>query len=362
MGFFSSLTGQFRSVVEWKDADPNLLIWQWNGSNDELKNASKLIINPGQAAIFVYEGSIKAIHDYSGMFDLKTANIPFWTTITKFMQAFTSEHKANIYFVRLTTFLNQKWGTKAPIKYEDPVYKFPVGMRAFGNFSFRITDIRRFFTEFASNTSEMPISFIRTAIVDRIIEPLSEVFAKSGFSYAEIDKHRVEISKNLREQVAPEFGELGFELEDFRIENTDFDEKTQERIDKISDKVADVQAINAMGSLNVQSLNSYATIERLNALKLAAENPGGAAGVGVGMGAGVGLGAGLGMGGLGMAGGFAMPIPPQQATVRCACGAYINQSAKFCPECGKPQGCACPKCGAKLNPGTKFCSECGSQL
>jgi membrane protease subunit (stomatin/prohibitin family) len=50
MGFFAN---QMRSVIEWKDADPDLLIWRWNGTNDELKNASKLIINPGQAAICI---------------------------------------------------------------------------------------------------------------------------------------------------------------------------------------------------------------------------------------------------------------------------------------------------------------------
>jgi membrane protease subunit (stomatin/prohibitin family) len=132
MGIMDFVKGQVKSVIEWVDADPDLLIWQWQGSTDELKNASKLIINPGQAAIFVYEGQVKAIHDYPGMFELRTANLPFWTTISKIMQGFESEHKARIYFVRITEFLNQKWGTKSPIKYSDPVYKFPVGLRAFG--------------------------------------------------------------------------------------------------------------------------------------------------------------------------------------------------------------------------------------
>ncbi len=306
MGFFSN---QMRSVIEWVDADPDLLIWQWQGTNDELKNASKLIINPGQAAIFVYEGQVKAIHDYPGMFELRTANIPFWTTISKIMQAFTSEHKARIYFVRITEFLNQKWGTKSPIKYTDPVYKFPVGMRAFGNFSFHITDVRKFFTEIASNQTVVPISAIRNVIVDRIMTPLADVFAQASFSYAEIDKNRMELSKKLTELVGPEFALLGFEMSDFRIENTDFDEKTQERIDKISDKMADAHAINAMGNINAQGLNAYSTIERLNALNTAAANPNGMAGAGVGMGMGMGMGMGSGMSGMMTQGMMPPPLP-----------------------------------------------------
>lgn len=298
MGIMDFVKGQVKSVIEWVDADPDLLIWQWQGSTDELKNASKLIINPGQAAIFVYEGQVKAIHDYPGMFELRTANLPFWTTISKIMQGFESEHKARIYFVRITEFLNQKWGTKSPIKYTDPVYKFPVGMRAFGNFSFHITDVRKFFTEIASNQTVVPISAIRNVIVDRIMTPLADVFATASFSYAEIDKNRMELSKKLTELVAPEFLLLGFEMSDFRIENTDFDEKTQERIDKISDKMADAHAINAMGNINAQGLNAYSTIERLNALNTAAANPNGMAGAGVGMGMGMGMGMGNGMAGM----------------------------------------------------------------
>jgi membrane protease subunit (stomatin/prohibitin family) len=61
------------------------------------------------------------------------------------MQAFESEYKVGIYFFKTTIINNQKWGTKSPVKYIDPVYKFPVGMRAFGNFSFRITDFHNLF-------------------------------------------------------------------------------------------------------------------------------------------------------------------------------------------------------------------------
>lgn len=359
MGFFAN---QLRSVIEWKDADPDLLIWRWTGSNDELKNASKLLINPGQAAIFVYEGQVKAVHDYPGLFELKTANLPFWTTLSKIMQGFTSEHKANVYFVRITEFLNQKWGTKAPVKYTDPKYQFPVGLRAFGNFSFHITDPRKFFTEFSSNADVVPISSIKNIIVDRILQPLTDVLANSGFSYAEVDSKRMELSKALSELAAPEFLPLGFEMSDFRIENTDFDEKTQERIDKISDKMADAHAINAMGNINNQGLNAYATIERLNAMNTAAANPNGMAGIGVGMGAGMGLGAGMGM-----MGGMGMPqqahAAPSAPSANCgSCGASMNANAKFCPDCGKPNSggmVPCIGCGAQLKQGAKFCPDCG---
>ncbi len=355
MGFWANQT---RAVIEWKDASPDILIWRWDGTNDELKNASKLIVNPGQAAIFVYRGEIRAIHEDPGLFELRTGNVPFLTTLSKIMQNFTSENKANVYFVKTNLMVNQKWGTKAPVKYTDPVYNFPVGMRAFGNFSFRITDIRMFFNEIAGTQHVVPVASVKNMIIDRILQPMTDIFAEAGFSYAEIDKNRMELSAEIQKAVEVDFLNLGFEMLDFRIENTDFDDKTQERIDKISDKIADVHAVNAMGNINQSSLNAYASVEQLRALNTAAANDG-AAGLGVGMGAGMGLGAGMGMmGGVGGA-----QAAPAAATIKCSsCSATIPETAKFCPECGTKTGPAtvpCISCEAQIPPNSKFCPECG---
>lgn len=389
MGLFNGVKTQLRSVIEWKDPSPDILIWRWDGSGDELKNCSKLLVNPGQTAIFVYEGAVKAVHGDPGLFELATANIPFWTTVTKFMQAFESEHKANIYFVRSTEFLDQKWGTKGPIKYEDPKYKFPVGLRAFGNFAFRIADPASFFVNIAGTRNYFSIGEVRTAIIDRILTPLTDLMAESGFSYIEVDKNRVELSEQLFAGLKGILTKLGFELTDFRIENTDFDDETRARIGMIADKIAEAQAVSAMGQVDPNGLRNYAAIEQLAALRDAAKNEGGIAGLGVGIGAGVGL-------GQSMAGVFSQPQQPQQspaapqagavcATCKAplaagakfcsgcgtavapqpvcpACGKPLAAGARFCQECGKPLSAACPACGKPVAPGAKFCAECGAKM
>lgn len=56
----------------------------------------------------------------------------------------------------------------------------------------------------------------------------------------------------------------------------------------------------------------------------------------------------------------------KQSQRRCAgCGSPMPETAKFCPECGRPAAPAnvCPVCGAKLAvEGAKFCGECGAPL
>jgi rRNA maturation endonuclease Nob1 len=74
----------------------------------------------------------------------------------------------------------------------------------------------------------------------------------------------------------------------------------------------------------------------------------------------------------------AYPTPPQATTqqpvmqstismLHCTnCGTKINESEKFCKECGtptpKPTLTECPACKAPLAPGTKFCAECGYNI
>src|SRR4051812_31086764 len=119
---------QLRSVIEWSNANPEAVFERWTENGEEIKNASKLIVGPGQGCVFVYEGRVESVFTTQGLYELRTANIPFWTTITKLMQNFKSEHRVGIYFFKTAQITNLKWGTPTPVKYDDPTYKFPVGL------------------------------------------------------------------------------------------------------------------------------------------------------------------------------------------------------------------------------------------
>ena len=56
MGLFG---GQFSSVVEWKEYSDDIIFWKFPSS--EIKKGSRLIIRPGQDAIFMYNGRIEGI-------------------------------------------------------------------------------------------------------------------------------------------------------------------------------------------------------------------------------------------------------------------------------------------------------------
>ncbi len=273
------LTKQLRSIIEWVNPDPDVLFERWTENGDEIKNASKLIVGPGQGCLFVYEGKLQTAFADEGLYDLQTSNIPFWTSIKHALYSFESRHKVGIYFFRTAEVLNRRWGTPSPITYVDPHYKFPVGLGAFGNYSLRLSRPEEFFRRVVAGAHVFAAKEIQKVILSRIGEPISTYLANAGFSYTEIDKHRADIASHAKLSVANVFAELGFELLDFRIEGTSFDADTQERIGKISDMTAEAQAIKALGI-------DYTQYQHLQAMRdLAKNQSGGNLGLQVGMGA-----------------------------------------------------------------------------
>ena len=65
MGFFSN---QFANVVEWEEYREDLIFWKW--TNREIKKGSKLIIKPGQDAIFMYNGKVEGMFKDDGEYDI----------------------------------------------------------------------------------------------------------------------------------------------------------------------------------------------------------------------------------------------------------------------------------------------------
>ncbi len=263
----SLLSGQLRSVIEWAAPGPDILFERWTDSGDEIKNASKLIVGPGQGCIFVYEGKVEGVFTEEGLYNLETGNIPFWTNIKNALYKFESYHKVGLFFFRKADLLNQRWGTPSPITYTDPHYKFPVGLGAFGNFSFRIAQPVDFFRQVVAGEPIYPVRDIQKILLSRITQPMSDYLANAAFGYTEIDKQRNAIAAFCKEAVAPVFQTLGFQLLDFNIEGTRFDEATQERIGRISDMTAEAQALKALGI-------DYVQHQQLQAMRDMARNEG----------------------------------------------------------------------------------------
>ena len=270
MWLFDIFKDQAVDIIRWENPSSELLVWQWPQNFDEIKNNSSLIVDPSMASIFIHNGKIESIQEEAGKWSLETDNTPFLSSMKNIMSGFETHDKAQIYFVKTNKITNQKWGTPNSITYVDPIYDFPVELRAFGNFTFKISDLENFWINYVANQSEVLTDDIRMIIIDRIAQTIASLFANKKVSYNEIDAYTVDIAKELLENTKEDFSKLGLELTDFRIEDINFTDKTQSFIDKITDKSADVAAIKKTGNIDNNSMNNYSKIEQLNAMNTAA--------------------------------------------------------------------------------------------
>lgn len=276
------IKNQFRSVIQWDDPDAWEIFRKFTERGDEIKNASKLVLQPGQGCLFTYEGKIEGVFEQEGIYELKTSNIPFITTIKKFMNFFESEHKVGLWFYRNADIVNIRWGTRIPITYNDPIYGFPVNLRGYGNYSIKITQPQSFFTNIIAGAENYSAGDLQELFLSRITQPISSYLANAKFSYAEIDSNIELIAKDAQEKTDAIFNDLGFALLDFRIEGTSFDDETNTRIGEISDVQADAKAAQFAGV-------DFTELQKLKALRDAAKNEG-TAGAGMGLMAGLDLG------------------------------------------------------------------------
>lgn len=272
MWMFDFLKWQFVDVIRWENPENYLLVKKFERNLDEIKDNTNLIVDPGYGAIFVHNGKIEAIQTEWWKWELTTENIPFITALKSWKRLWESNDKASVYFVKTTEILNQKWGTKNPVKYIDAKYGFPVKLRAFWNLTLKISDIENFWINYIWTRSEVTVDEINWVVVDRLLQQITSVLASDAYSYVDIDAKRVEIAKKLETQVNAEIEILGLNITDFRIEDTNFDEETEKLIMKVSEQTANKRAMNELSDVNDKAMENYTKTKQLDIMQDAANN------------------------------------------------------------------------------------------
>ena len=385
--------GQLIDVIEWTDDSSDTLVHKYDMNGKDIMMGAQLTVRESQAAVFVDEGRLADVFG-PGRYELTTRNLPVMTSLRAWKFGFNSPFKSDVYFVSTRQFMDRKWGTANPVMMRDSEFGM-IRIRAFGSFAFRVKDPAAFMREVFGTSSLFTAEGVEGQIRSLAVSALSDAIAESGIPALDLASKYDELSRRALDTLAPRVAGLGLELCGFVIENISLPEEVEKAIDRRT----------SMGVAG--DLNRYAQFQAAEAMREAASNPGGMAGMGVGMGAGAavgqmfaqslngGAGAGAGAAGAGAAGagaaagavgagaaagavgagaaagagvaGAAAGAAASGAAGVCAgCGAALPAGSRFCPACGAPCGQAaerfCPGCGRKAEPGAKFCAGCGQKL
>jgi len=274
--------------------------------------------------------------------------MPILTALKSWKYGFNSPFKSDVYFVNTKQFLDMKWGTSNPVMMRDAEFGM-IRVRAFGIYSFRVSDPAKFLREVFGTSALFTVEGVEGQIKRTLVSGLSDAIAESKIPALDLAANYEELSDYALKAINPKLADLGLTLCSFVIENISLPEEVEKSIDKRT----------SMGVLG--NMDQYAKYQAAEAMRDAANNQNGVAGMGVGMGAGAAMGQ---MFAQSMNPAAPQAAAPAAATAVCAaCGASIAAGSKFCPECGAKQasGNFCTSCGTAIPAGTKFCPECGAK-
>ena len=319
MGLFS---GQLANVVEWEEWRDDMVFWKW--SNREIKKGSKLIIKPGQDAIFLYNGKIEGIFKDDGKYDIESQIIPFLSSLKGFKFGFNSGMRAEVLFVNTKEFLI-KWGTKTPINIPAPNMPGGIPIRANGTFIVKVNDYVALIDKIAGVKQQYCVEDIKLRITSVIDQLLMKWITKEGKDMFNLQANAFDIANGIRDDLDMQVMKDGLAITGFQIMSFNYPSEIQNMINK-----------NAAQSM-VGDIGRYQQVSMTDAMSSGNLKGGSVAGDMAGM-----------MMGMQMAGQMVNQVGQSIKSVQPQ---HTDASIpNFCPNCGqKTTGSNfCPNCGQKL--------------
>lgn len=243
----------FIEIIEEITSDPNLLMWKFHDEDKEIKNGAKLTVRESQHAMLLNEGQLADVFS-PGLYTLSTENIPVLSRLKGWKYGFESPFKADVYFFNTHQFINNKWGTPAPILLNDPQFG-QVRVRAFGSFDLKICDVATFFRQYAGTHKQLTIFELQQQLRDFVAPKFGEVLANENISVTDVAGNISTLGKKIEPYLKPYFEQLGLELTQFVITSVTLPEEVTAHYDKITnmnmvndmDKFTRFNTANAIG-------------------------------------------------------------------------------------------------------------------
>lgn len=401
MGLIAALAGsvgggladQWQEVIEADDMAEGIVLTKGvkvrpndkrnsnkKGTEDYITNGSIIHVNQNQFMMLVDGGAIVDYTAEPGYFKVDNASTPslfsgqfgasIKETFSRFKYGGVPSQKQEVFFVNLQEIKGIKFGTPSPVNYFDNFYNAELFLRAFGNYSIKITDPIKFFKEACPRSAKrVHIDEINEQYLSEFLEAFQATINKmsaDGTRISYMPSKGPEVSKYMSEVLDEKWKELrGMEVLSVGVANISYDDESKELIN-MRNKGA------MLSDPTIREGFVQGSIAR--GMEAAGLNPAGAGMAFMGMGMGMNAAGGF-MGQASQTNAQQMQQQGQQAQQAQApaqAGAWFcpecgtKNSGKFCANCGtqKPvaQGNACPNCGTKIEGSPKFCPNCGNKL
>ena len=242
----------------------------------DLRLGSQVIVRESQAAVFFRDGRALDVLG-PGRHTITTANVPLLTGLLGKLFGDRTPFTAEVYYVSMREFADRKWGTPQPIIVRNTGVGLGISLlQGFGTYSFQVNDPQQFVTQIVGQLGGYRTSDIENRLRTMLLSRLQDLLGETTRDKNVLDLIGLtdELSAGVRAKAQDDFLAVGLILKSFYIGNL-----------KPSDKSA--QELRDMGMLDMQV---YTQLQAADAMRDAAQNPSGGAGLTAGIGAGMGVG------------------------------------------------------------------------
>ena len=242
----------------------------------DLRLGSQVIVRESQAAVFFRDGRALDVLG-PGRHTITTANVPLLTGLLGKLFGDRTPFTAEVYYVSMREFADRKWGTPQPIIVRNTGVGLGIALlQGFGTYSFQVNDPQQFVTQIVGQLGGFRTADIENRLRTMLLSRLQDVLGETTSENNVLDLIGLtdELSAAVRAKAQDDFLAVGLLLKSFYIGNL-----------KPSDKSA--KELREMGMLDMQT---YTQLQAADAMRDAAQNPSGGAGLTAGIGAGMGVG------------------------------------------------------------------------
>ena len=357
------------------------------GDDNIITNGSIIAVATGQCMLIVEQGKIVDLCAEPGEYTYNASTEPsiftgdlgdsikavFQNVGKRFTFGGEAPKDQRVYYFNTKELTGNKYGTPSPVPFrvvdQRAGVDIDIGIRCFGEYSFRLTNPMLFYTNVCGNVSEdYKTDQIAGQMKTELLTALQPAFAKisdMGIRYSALPGHTLELAEALNEQLSSRWRDLrGMEIVSFGVSSVKANEEDEQMIKEMQRNAAFMDPARAAAHL---------AGAQASAMQAAASNQ--SAGPAMAF---MGMGMAGQMGGMNAQSLYQMaaqqptpqpappPPPPAASGWTCACG-QGGITGNFCPNCGskKPEpkpageGWKCPQCGASAT--GKFCPECGTK-
>jgi len=230
MALMDFIKKQFIDILEWTEAGDGTLSWRFPMAGMEIQNGASLTVRESQMAVFVNEGQVADVFG-PGRYKLTTATLPVLTYLQNWDKLFQSPFKSDVYFFSTRQQIDQRWGTTQPVTIRDKDFG-AVRLRAFGNYSYRVADPKRFHTEISGTRDIYRVADLEGQLRGLMLQHISDAVASSGVAFLDLAANQVEFAKALQAATGPSFAALGLKLESVTMQNVSLPEELQKILDQ----------------------------------------------------------------------------------------------------------------------------------